>query len=104
MFGNLEDRFAEVLKKVRGHGTMTEANVKEALGEVRLSLLEADVHFKVVKSFINEVKERALGKEVSASLSPGQDFVRIVAEELTKVMGGSAAQLDLARKPPIRIL
>ena len=104
MFGNLEDRFAEVLKKVRGQGRLTEANVQEALREVRLSLLEADVHFAVVKAFINDVKARALGQEVTASLSPGQDFVRIVAEELTKVMGSTAAELDLARKPPIKIL
>lgn len=104
VFGNLEDRFAEVLKKVRGHGTLTEANVQEALREVRMSLLEADVHFAVVKSFVNDVKERALGREVAASLSPSQDFIRIVAEELTKVMGGTAVELDLAQKPPIRIM
>jgi signal recognition particle subunit SRP54 len=104
VFGNLEDRFADVLKKVRGHGTLTEANVKEALRDVRLSLLEADVHFAVVKKFVADVKARALGQEVTASLSPGQDFVRIVAEELTQVMGGTAAELDLAKKPPIKIL
>lgn len=104
MFGNLEDRFSEILKKVRGHGTLTETNIKDALREVRLSLLEADVHFSVVKSFIAQVKERALGAEVSASLSPGQDFIRIVADELTKVMGGTSAELDLKKKPPIKIL
>lgn len=104
MFENLEDKFADIIKKVRGHGTLTEKNVKDVLREVRLSLLEADVHFTVVKSFINDVKERALGKEVTASLSPGQDFVRIVSEELTKVMGGEAVQLDLKAKPPVVIL
>jgi len=104
VFSSLEDRFAEVLKKVRGHGTLNEKNVKEALRDVRLSLLEADVHFKVVKDFVAEVKERAMGQEVQASLSPGQEFTRIVAEELTKTMGGESARLDLARKPPIKIL
>ncbi len=104
MFGTLEDRFTEILKKVRGHGTITEDNVKDALREVRLSLLEADVHFAVVKRFVGNVRDRALGREVSASLSPGQEFVRIVADELTQVMGGTAAVLDLAKKPPLTIL
>lgn len=104
MFANLEDRFSEIVKKVRGHGTLTEKNVKDALRDVRLSLLEADVHFTVVKSFVNSVKERALGREVAASLSPGQDFVRIVAEELTRVMGNEAAALSFDRKPPVVVL
>ena len=104
MFGNLEDRFATVLKKVRGHGTLTEANVKDALREVRLSLLEADVHISVVKDFVGGVKNRALGQEVSASLSPSQDFIRIVSEELTQTMGGTAVELDFAHKPPVKIL
>lgn len=104
VFSSLEDRFAEVLKKVRGQGSLNEKNVKEALRDVRLSLLEADVHFKVVKDFVNEVKARALGQDVQASLTPGQEFTRIVAEELTKTMGGESALLDLARKPPIKIL
>jgi signal recognition particle subunit SRP54 len=104
VFSSLEDRFAEVVKKVRGQGKLTEDNVKSTLRDVRMSLLEADVHFKVVKDFVTEVKERALGREVQASLSPGQEFVRIVSEELTKTMGGSAAALDLAAKPPIPLL
>ncbi len=104
MFDNLEDRFGEVIKKIRGRGTMTEANIKDAVRDVRLSLLEADVHFSVVKDFVKQVKTRALGKEVQASLSPGQDFVRIVSDELTKVMGERAVQLDLRQKPPIVLL
>jgi signal recognition particle subunit SRP54 len=67
-------------------------------------LLEADVHFTVVKDFINAVKERAVGQEVKASLTPTQDFIRIVSEELTKIMGGRAAELDLKKKPPVIIL
>lgn len=104
MFANLEDRFQDIFKKVRGHGTLNEKNIKDALREVRLSLLEADVHFTVVKGFINKIKERAMGTEVSASLSPTQEFIRIVHEELVQVMGASAATLDFNKKPPVIIL
>ena len=104
MFASLEDRFSEVIRKVRGHGTLTEQNLKEALRDVRLSLLEADVHFSVVTAFVAEVKERSLGQEVQKSLTPGQEFVRIVSEELTAIMGGQAAELDLKGKPPVPVL
>jgi signal recognition particle subunit SRP54 len=104
VFDNLEEKLSGILKKIRGHGTLTESNVQEALREVRLSLLEADVHFKVVKEFVEAVKARALGQEVSASLTPGQEFIRIVSEELSKTMGGTAAELNLKQKPPIVIL
>ena len=104
MFANLEDRFQDIFKKVRGHGTLNEKNIKDALREVRLSLLEADVHFTVVKGFINKIKARAMGTEVSASLSPTQEFIRIVHEELVQVMGASAATLDFNKKPPVIIL
>ncbi|MCC7383599.1 MAG: signal recognition particle protein [Deltaproteobacteria bacterium] len=104
MFEGLQDRLAATFKKVRGHGTLTEANVQDALREVRLSLLEADVHFKVVKDFIQSVKDRAMGQEVSASLTPSQEFIRIVAEELTKTMGERAVELDLRAKPPVVVL
>lgn len=104
MFDGLQDKLAATFKKLRGHTTLTEANVQDALRDVRLSLLEADVHFKVVKDFVNAVKERSLGKEVSASLSPSQEFVRVVAEELTKTMGGAAVELDLRAKPPVVVM
>lgn len=104
MFDALEDRFASIMKKVRGHGTLSEENVKDALRDVRLSLLEADVHFVVVKNFIKKVKERALGKEVQAALTPGQAFVQIVSEELTQMMGPEGVSLDLGQKPPVKIL
>jgi signal recognition particle subunit SRP54 len=104
VFDNLEEKLSGILKKIRGHGTLTEANIQDALREVRLSLLEADVHFKVVKDFVEAVKTRALGQEVSASLSPSQEFVRVVGEELTKTMGESAVELDLRAKPPVIIL
>lgn len=104
MFDGLQDKLAATFKKLRGHTTLTEANVQDALRDVRLSLLEADVHFKVVKDFVNAVKERSLGKEVSASLSPSQEFVRVVAEELTKTMGGATVELDLRAKPPVVVM
>jgi signal recognition particle subunit SRP54 len=104
VFANLEDRFQDVFKKVRGQGTLSEKNIKDALREVRLSLLEADVHFTVVKGFINEVKARALGTEVSASLTPSQEFIRIIHEELVNVLGAQAASLDFKKKPPVIIL
>ncbi len=104
MFDSLEEKLTGVLKKIRGHGTLSEANIQDALREVRLSLLEADVNFKVVKEFIEAVKVRALGQEVSAALSPSQELVRIVSEELTKMMGERAVELDLKAKPPIVIL
>ncbi|MBK8012397.1 MAG: signal recognition particle protein [Deltaproteobacteria bacterium] len=104
MFDSLEARLSETVKKLRGHGTLTEANLQDALRDVRLSLLEADVHFKVVKDFIAEVKSRSLGREVSASLNPTQEFVRIVSEELTKTMGEHAVDLDLTGRPPVVIL
>ena len=104
MFDDLQDRLAGTFKKLRGHGTLNEANVKEALRDVRLSLLEADVNFKVVKDFVKAVKERALGQAVLESLSPYQDFIRIVSDELTQTMGGEAVQLDFKRKAPVVIL
>ena len=104
MFDNLEEKLTGILKKIRGHGTLTESNIQDALREVRLSLLEADVHFKVVKEFVESVKTRALGTEVSSALSPSQEFIRIVSEELTKTMGEKAVELDMKAKPPIVIL
>jgi signal recognition particle subunit SRP54 len=104
VFDNLEEKLSGILKKIRGHGTLTESNIQEALRDVRLSLLEADVHFKVVKDLIEAVKARALGQEVTAALSPSQEFVRIVSEELTRTMGGNAVELDLKQKPPIVVL
>ncbi len=104
MFESLQDKFSETLKKLRGQGTLSEKNIEDALRDVRLSLLEADVHFKVVKEFIADVKARALGREVMAALTPAQEFIRVVSEELTKTMGGAHVALDLKKKPPIIIL
>ena len=104
MFENLSEKFQGVLKKLRGHGRISEGNVEGALNEVRLALLEADVNYKVVKDFVAAVKEKALGAEVLASLSPDQHFIKIVHEEMTRMMGAQAQELNLARKPPVAVM
>ena len=104
MFENLSETFQGVLKKLRGHGRISEGNVEGALNEVRLALLEADVNYKVVKEFVAAVKEKALGAEVLASLSPDQHFIKIVHEEMTRMMGAQAQELNLARKPPVPVM
>lgn len=88
-FEGLSERLQAVMKKLRGKGKVTEADVKTAMREVRLALLEADVNFRVVKTFINRVKERAIGQEVLASLTPGQQVIKVVREELTQLMGAA---------------
>lgn len=105
MFDALSEKLDLVFKKLRGQGTLTEENIKEALREVRLALLEADVNFKVVKDFVERVRERAVGTQVLQSLSPGQQVVKIVHDELVTLMGGGEDNsLDLAAKPPVSIM
>lgn len=105
MFDNLSDKLELVFKKLRGQGVMTEDNIKEALREVRLVLLEADVNFKVVKDFVEKVRERSVGTEVLKSLSPGQQVIKIVNDELIAMMGGGEDNsLNLAAKPPVAIM
>jgi signal recognition particle subunit SRP54 len=104
MFDNLSDKLSATFKRLKGHGKLSESNIKDALREVRLSLLEADVNFRVVKDFVGAVKKRALGKEVMASLTPGQHFIKIVSDELTALMGGEASDLDLAGRPPVVVM
>ena len=94
MFENLSDRLQEVVHKIKGYGKITEDNISEMLREIRLSLLEADVNYKVVKEFTNAVKEKALGEEVNKSLSPGEAFVKIVKDELTELLGGDTSPLE----------
>ncbi len=100
MFESLGEKLDAVFRRLRGHGTLTEKNIEEALREVRLALLEADVNFRVVKEFVERVKTQSLGQEVLASLSPGQQVVKIVHNELVELLGGQSAQLDLATPPP----
>ncbi len=104
MFENLSEKFQGVLKKLRGHGRITEGNIDAALNEVRLALLEADVNYRVVKEFVAGVRQKALGAEVLASLSPDQHFVKIVHDEMAKMMGATAQDLNLARKPPVPVM
>ena len=104
MFENLTDRLAKTLKSVTGQAKLTEDNIQGTLREVRMALLEADVALPVVKVFINSVKERAVGTEVSKSLSPGQVFVKIVQQELEKVMGEANEALNLAAQPPAVVM
>jgi signal recognition particle subunit SRP54 len=104
MFENLSGRLAGVVKNLRGQARITEANVQDTLRQVRLALLEADVALPVVKNFIEAVKTRALGQEVLTSLSPGQALIGIVHDELTRLMGGENADLNLAATPPAVIL
>ena len=104
MLENLSGRLAGVVKSLRGQARITEANVQDTLRQVRLALLEADVALPVVKDFIELVKTRALGQEVLTSLSPGQALIGIVHEELTRLMGGANADLNLAATPPAVIL
>jgi len=104
VFDALSERLQQTLAEVRRRGTLTEQDVDAAMREIRLALLEADVNFKVVRRFTAEVKERCLDAEVVGGLNPGQQVVKIVAEELTALMGGSSAGLDFAPHPPTVIL
>ena len=102
MFSQLSDRLQDVFKDLRGHGSISEANITDAMRQVRLALLEADVHFQVAKDFIARVKEKSLGQDVMRSITPGQQIVKIFHDELTQLLGGDNAPLDL--KPPARIM
>lgn len=104
MFENLSDRLSKTLRNITGKGRLTEDNIKDTLREVRMALLEADVALPVVREFIAQVKERALGEEVNKSLTPGQEFLRIVRTELEKAMGEANEELNLAAQPPAVIL
>lgn len=104
MFENLSERFDGIVKRLRGQGRLTEENIADTLREVRMALLEADVALPVVREFVKDVKERALGGEVSKSLTPGQAFVKIVHDELVRVMGEANDGLDLAARPPVVVM
>ena len=103
-FEGLADRLQNAIKKIRGSQKVTEDDLKETLREVRMALLEADVNFKVVKDFVARIKERAMGQEVQASLTPGQFIIKIVNEELTDLLGGTQSKLMVASKPPTVIM
>ena len=104
MFENLSDRLQSVMHKIKGYGRITEDNINEMMREIRLSLLEADVNYKVVKEFTNSVKEKALGTNVNSKLSPGEEFVKIVRDELTLLLGGEQVGLVVDKYPTIAML
>ena len=104
MFENLSDRLQDIAHKIKGYGKITEENIAPMMREIRLSLLEADVNYKVVKEFTNTVKEKALGEKVSSSLNPGDLFVKIVRDELQELLGGDNAPLVVDKKPTITML
>ena len=104
MFDNLSDKLQSTLGELRQRGSLTEQDLDAAMREIRLALLEADVNFKVVRTFVAAVRERAIGGDVLASLTPGQQVVKIVDEELTELLGGTSATLTFAAKPPTVIL
>ncbi|WP_278925740.1 signal recognition particle protein [Staphylococcus auricularis] len=103
-FEGLSDRLQETMQKIRGKGKVTEADIKAMMREVRLALLEADVNFKVVKNFIKTISDRALGSDVMKSLTPGQQVIKIVQEELTQLMGGDNSTINMANKPPTVVM
>ncbi|HET9125017.1 MAG TPA: signal recognition particle protein [Solirubrobacteraceae bacterium] len=104
MFDNLGEKLQATLADVRGRGTLTEDDINAAMREIRLALLEADVNFKVVRSFTAAVKEKALGADIIGQLNPGQQVVKVVSDELTDLMGGTAEELTFASRPPTIIL
>lgn len=104
MFESLGDRLQTVMSKIKGYGKITEENISEMTREIRLALLEADVNYKVVKEFVNNVKEKALGEEVQKSLKPGDVFVKIVKDELTELLGGEKKDLNLVGNPALLML
>src|SRR5205085_10501777 len=99
MFETLSDKLQRVFKNLRGEGKLTELHLDEALKEIRMALLEADVNFKVVKQFTDSVREKSLGAEVMQSLSPGQQVVKIVHDDLVEMLGGSNVRLNFAPQP-----
>ena len=103
-FEGLTEKLSAAFKKLRGKGRLSEADVKEAMREIRLALLEADVSYKVVKQFIAQVTEKAVGSDVLEALSPAQMIVKIVNQELTDLMGGASSKLTIASKPPTVVM
>ena len=101
MFDSLSEKLNRVFKKLKGRGRLTEANIQDALKEVRLALLEADVNYKVVKKLIEDIRGRAVGQDVLESLTPGQQIIKIVNEELARLMGESGWTLNWPAKRPI---
>src|SRR4030042_1379585 len=101
MSENLSSKLDTIFKRLKGHGKLTEQNIREALREVRIALLDADVNFKVVKDFIQSVEQRAIGQAVMASLTPAQQLIKVVRDELASLMGEGEQRIQLSGPPPI---
>ena len=104
MFEKLQERLESTFKKLRGYGKLTEENIKDTLREVRVALLEADVNYKVAKDFLEKVKEKAMGEDVVASITPGQQFIKVVYDELVALLGSTNKPLDVAGSPPVAVM
>ncbi|MDH3806082.1 MAG: signal recognition particle receptor subunit alpha, partial [Gammaproteobacteria bacterium] len=104
MFDNLSSRLSEAARGLSGKGRITESNIKDTLRQVRLALLEADVALPVVKSFIDRVRDQAVGEDVTKSLTPGQAFVKIIHAELVRILGDTHAPLDFKAQPPVVVV
>src|SRR5262245_29582288 len=104
MFETLSDKLQRVFKNLRGEGRLTEQHIEEALKEIRMALLEADVNFKVVKQFTDSIRQKALGQEVLQSLSPGQQVIKIVHDELVETLGGTSSRILFSSQPPTVIM
>ena len=104
MFESLTEKIENAVNKLKGNGVITEDNITDAMRDVRLALLEADVNYKVVKEFTNKVKEKALGEEVKKSLKPGEVFLKILKDELLTLLGEGKTDLDLSNNPSVIML
>src|ERR1700758_5844616 len=104
MFENLQERLQKTFKSLRGQAVLSEENMQETLREIRLALLEADVNFKVVKQFVDQVQAKAVGQEVLTALSPGEQVIKIVRDELVEILGKDTARVKFAPQPPTVIL
>jgi len=104
MFENLSEKLNNIFRQLKGHGKLTEKNIEEGMKEVRMALLEADVHYKVVKKFVADIKERSLGREVMSSMTPGHQVVKIVNDELTRLMGSQHQDIDLSGPIPASVM
>jgi signal recognition particle subunit SRP54 len=104
MFEKLQERLEATFKRLKGYGKLTEENIKDSLREVRIALLEADVNYLVVKDFLEKVRQKALGGDVLTSITPGQQFIKVVYDELCEVLGKTTKPLDIAGSPPVGIL
>ena len=103
-FEGLSSRLQEITRKIRGKARITESDLKEMLREVKLALLEADVNYKIVKDFIETVREKALGQDVLKSLTPGQQVIKIVRDEMTELLGGTLSKINFTPNPPTIIM